>query len=53
MITCPTCGKLHTTTVYSTCYACGGKLPMNTGTVRTPSGMQPDGRTVIPISDER
>lgn len=53
MITCPKCGKLHTTTVYSTCYVCGSKLPMNGGSVRTPVGMQADGRTVIPHSDER
>jgi len=51
MITCTKCGTVHHTTVYSTCYICDAKLPVG-GSVRPPSGMQADGRTVIRPSDE-
>lgn len=52
MKTCSHCGTVNISTVYSDCYKCGAKLPAF-GAVRPPSGMQPDGRTVIPPTDER
>ena len=52
MITCPHCGAVTMSTVYSTCYRCEKKIKP-AGNIRPPEGMQANGRTVIPDTDRR